>query len=345
LLWRFGGRGSRSWAYGRAAPCGSLMSSMLSQQQVPAQQATGMRQYFPRMTSLSRQASEGVLRSSTAPTVVPGARPTYSTPSELSEPPAPAEPLVTEVPRPGSSRQPALNCSSRENSYPQIAGAELLTEFPKVVHLNIGGHRYMTTLNTLRTDPNSMLGRMFSGQHPVLRDDDGSFVLDRDGRHFHHVLNYLRDGSVPIGLRRVERLELLREVDFYNLRGLYSIVAGPTAAAHASGGAGPWLHSLIQDLAKAEAADFSTSTHGHRVYARLRYGTEYSGDWIVSSPRNLPNVEYELYDAYLARDPITALNKMGAAGFRPCVDPPKIPASSACHSDTWDIMMYKDVWQ
>ena len=27
--------------------------------------------------------------------------------------------------------------------------------------------------------------------------------------------------------------------------------------------------------------------------------------------RNLPHVQYELYDACLARDPVTALNKMG----------------------------------
>ena len=124
------------------------------------------------------------------------------------------------------------------------------------------------------------------------------------------------------------------------------------------------------------------------VYARLRYGQEYSGDWIVSSPRlallgltlhktqcrnslscrrNLPHVQYELYDACLARDPITALNKMGAleaerplasfgffqtsgtsdswtgaAGFRPCVEPPTVPASTSCQNDDWEIMLYKD---
>lgn len=191
-----------------------------------------------------------------------------------------------------------------------------------------------------------MLGRMFSGEHPVLRDEDGSFVIDRDGRHFHHILNYLRDGSVPIGLTRVERLELLRELDFYGLMALYTIVGGPTLAAarHSGSGAGPWLHNLMVDLARAESSDFSASTYSHRVYARLRYGQEYSGDWIVSSPRNLPSVEYELHDACLARDPITALNKMGAAGFRPCKDPPEIPHSAKFHSDSWEIIMYKDVW-
>jgi len=226
-------------------------------------------------------------------------------------------------------------------------GASIVTDFPKIVHLNVGGHRFMTTLGTLRADPGSMLGRMFSGEHPVLRDDDGSFVVDRDGRHFHYILNYLRDGSVPIGLSRVDRIELLKEVDFYGLRSLYFIVGGPTVAAaqQSGGGGGTWLHGLIYDLARAEAADFSASTHSHRVYARLRFGLEYSGDWIVSSPRNLPNVEYELYDACLARDAITALNKMGAAGFRPCVDPPDVPSASRSQEETWEIMMYKDVWQ
>eukprot|EP00928_Gymnodinium_smaydae_P042756 TRINITY_DN28758_c0_g1_i1.p1 TRINITY_DN28758_c0_g1~~TRINITY_DN28758_c0_g1_i1.p1 ORF type:complete len:277 (+),score=54.69 TRINITY_DN28758_c0_g1_i1:82-912(+) len=230
---------------------------------------------------------------------------------------------------------------------PPQYGSEILTEFPRVVHLNVGGHRFMTTLATLRAEPGSMLGRMFSGEHPVLRDVDGSFVIDRDGRHFHHILNYLRDGSVPIGLSRVDRIELLREIDFYGMRTLYQVVGGPTVASAqlTGGGNGAWLHGLIADLARSEAAEFSACTHSHRVYARVRFGTEYSGDWIVSSPRNLPNVDYELYDACLGRDAITALNRMGAAGFRPCVDPPPVPLASQSLSDSWEILMYKDVLQ
>ncbi|CAE8618729.1 unnamed protein product, partial [Polarella glacialis] len=90
-------------------------------------------------------------------------------------------------------------------------GATIVSEFPSIVHLNVGGQRLMTTLGTLRSDPESMLGRMFSGEQPVLRDVDGCFVIDRDGRHFHYILNYLRDGSVPIGISRVDRIDLMRE--------------------------------------------------------------------------------------------------------------------------------------
>lgn len=252
------------------------------------------------------------------------------------------QPLVGQLP---------LQPSKVQELTPQVVtvphGSRKFEDIPDIVNLNIGGTRFCTTSQTLTASSSSMLARMFSGDHPVLRDEDGSFVIDRDGRQFHHILNYLRDGSVPIGLSRVERIELLREVDFYSIKPLYSIIGGPTVAAAqmSGGGGGEWLHALALDIAQAEAADFSASTHSHRVYARLRYGLEYSGDWIVSSPRNLPNVDYELYDACLARDPITSLNKMGAAGFRPCIDPPDVPSSSKCQSETWEIMMYKDIWQ
>jgi len=79
-----------------------------------------------------------------------------------------------------------------------------------------------------------------------------------------------------------------------------------------------------------------------RVYVRLRYGPEYSGDWIVSSPRNLAGVVYELHDACLARGPMDAVNKMCEAGFRPVPDVPVAPNVSDFYSDRWEIMMCRD---
>eukprot|EP00439_Symbiodinium_sp_Y106_P032906 s3174_g3.t3 len=129
-----------------------------------------------------------------------------------------------------SSSSPALATSPqatrREVSVPVYEGSSLTTEFPQLVHLNVGGRKLMTTLATLQMDSDSMLGLMFSGKLPVLRDADGCFFIDRDGRQFHHILNYLRDGTLPIGLSRVDRLELLREADFYGLKALYSFIGG-----------------------------------------------------------------------------------------------------------------------
>ena len=57
---------------------------------------------------------------------------------------------------------------------------------------------YTTTLGTLCREPNSVLARTLAyrdwshGQKP-----GESIFFDRDGERFRHVLNYLRNGTVP----------------------------------------------------------------------------------------------------------------------------------------------------
>ncbi|KAI9100246.1 hypothetical protein K1719_024464 [Acacia pycnantha] len=52
---------------------------------------------------------------------------------------------------------------------------------------------------------------------PVLLE--GYVFIDRDGKHFRHILNWLRDGAVPT-LKDSEYTELLREAEYYQLLGL-----------------------------------------------------------------------------------------------------------------------------
>ncbi|KAH9784577.1 FH protein interacting protein FIP2 [Citrus sinensis] len=89
-----------------------------------------------------------------------------------------------------------------------------------MVRLNIGGKKFYTTIDTLtRREPESMLAAMFSGRHTVCQDSEGYIFVDRDGKHFRHILNWLRDGAVPT-LTESEFLELLREAEYYQLLGL-----------------------------------------------------------------------------------------------------------------------------
>ena len=60
------------------------------------------------------------------------------------------------------------------------------------ITLDIGGYKCSTSLQALRAEPESMLGTMFSGRHPITKQNDGSVFIDRDGTHFRIILNYLR---------------------------------------------------------------------------------------------------------------------------------------------------------
>ncbi|XP_072146971.1 FH protein interacting protein FIP2 isoform X3 [Setaria viridis] len=86
------------------------------------------------------------------------------------------------------------------------------------VLLNIGGKKYATTVETLtQREPDSMLAAMFSGRHTLPHHPTtGTVFVDRDGKHFRHVLNWLRDGAIPV-LSESEYQQLLREAEYYQL--------------------------------------------------------------------------------------------------------------------------------
>mmetsp|Transcript_31670 Transcript_31670/g.73970 ORF Transcript_31670/g.73970 Transcript_31670/m.73970 type:complete len:285 (-) Transcript_31670:83-937(-) len=122
-----------------------------------------------------------------------------------------------------------------------IDNAGDLFGFPPVVELNVGGMCFTTSLETLQGDrfgpdcngSRSMLAAMFSGRIPTQRDPQGRYFIDRDGRHFQHILNYLRDGQYPIGLPMTERLEIEREASFYGLEALASHLRADLAGVDA----------------------------------------------------------------------------------------------------------------
>ena len=94
------------------------------------------------------------------------------------------------------------------------------------IKLDIGGHVYATSVSTLR-DSDSMLADMFSRRHPIKKQEDGSYFIDRDGTHFRYILNCLRDGGFKEGMLPSDsdtRTELLREAQYYQLRGLVALL-------------------------------------------------------------------------------------------------------------------------
>lgn len=112
-----------------------------------------------------------------------------------------SSPLVSE----GHTAQFTANMSSEENG------------FSSVVELNVGGMLFATTIDTLtHRNTDSMLTAMFSGRHRLHKDSKGIIFIDRDGTHFRHILNWLRDGVLPT-LDFPSYQELLREAEYYQL--------------------------------------------------------------------------------------------------------------------------------
>jgi hypothetical protein len=66
------------------------------------------------------------------------------------------------------------------------------------VELNIGGFRFETSVQTLRRLPHTFFDAYFSGRYAQDVCNDGTIFVDRDGEHFGHVLEYMRDGVVSV---------------------------------------------------------------------------------------------------------------------------------------------------
>jgi hypothetical protein len=112
------------------------------------------------------------------------------------------------------------------------------------VKLNIGGYHFETSVQTLRRVPHTFVDAYFSGRYAQDVCADGSNFVDRDGEHFGHVLEYMRDGVVSVadGVHAsVSLLRLLkREFGFFCIELVAEQAAEPVdpEVAYVMGGIG-----------------------------------------------------------------------------------------------------------
>uniref|UniRef100_A0A1I8AF14 BTB domain-containing protein n=1 Tax=Steinernema glaseri TaxID=37863 RepID=A0A1I8AF14_9BILA len=90
------------------------------------------------------------------------------------------------------------------------------------VKLNVGGSLFHTTVGTL-VKYDSMFRAMFSGRLDVMTDSDGFVLIDRSGKHFPVILNFLRDGAIPLPDSLHEVREILAEAKYYLLQELIEL--------------------------------------------------------------------------------------------------------------------------
>lgn len=116
------------------------------------------------------------------------------------------------------------------------------------VSLNVGGEIYTTTLDTLTRCRDSMLGAMFTGQISTLRDKRGNVFIDRDGKVFRHILNYLRSSSLDLPEGFSELPLLRREADFFQVRPLLEEIRRWESSGPLSRRDGPRGAMLLVDV-------------------------------------------------------------------------------------------------
>ena len=85
----------------------------------------------------------------------------------------------------------------------------------KIVKLNIGGTLYQTTADTLTRSHNFFSGLLDKAISST-KDADGAYFIDRNGRLFEPLLDYLRTGKLFI-LPGMSRAAVLEEATFYSI--------------------------------------------------------------------------------------------------------------------------------
>lgn len=85
-------------------------------------------------------------------------------------------------------------------------------QFPNVINLNVGGYLFTTSLSTLTKYEDSMLAVMFSGRHEIVKDENGRYFVDRDGKYFRYILNFIRSNDLP---PENVALDVLKEAEFF----------------------------------------------------------------------------------------------------------------------------------
>ncbi|KAF7639465.1 RRM domain-containing protein [Meloidogyne graminicola] len=95
-----------------------------------------------------------------------------------------------------------------------------------VIQLNVGGTSYLTMVETLKKDKNSLLAQILTPEgleansKVAKRLDNGTLFIDRDGKLFAYILDFLRNGKLLLPENFHEMARFKEEVQFYQIEEL-----------------------------------------------------------------------------------------------------------------------------
>eukprot|EP00818_Percolomonas_sp_WS_P002401 CAMPEP_0117443050 /NCGR_PEP_ID=MMETSP0759-20121206/4486_1 /TAXON_ID=63605 /ORGANISM="Percolomonas cosmopolitus, Strain WS" /LENGTH=280 /DNA_ID=CAMNT_0005234995 /DNA_START=256 /DNA_END=1098 /DNA_ORIENTATION=- len=110
---------------------------------------------------------------------------------------------------------------STNNSAESFTSLEELAD-DHIVTLNVGGIVYQTCVGTLRWT-NDVIGphflrAMFTSSFDVKRDSNGHIFIDRNGKRFEWILDFLRNGArLPMPENPTERQHMKLEMEYFGL--------------------------------------------------------------------------------------------------------------------------------
>jgi N-acetylneuraminic acid mutarotase len=151
-------------------------------------------------------------------------------------------------------------------------------------------------VQALRRVPHTFFDAYFSGRYAQDVCDDGSIFVDRDGEHFGHVLEYMRDGVVSVAedgaCPSVSLLRLLkREFGFYCMELCTERVAEPEQPemAYVMGGRGVGL-TMLSSMERYDASMGQWSEAAAMGTARWAFGAcVVAGELYVTGGRDENN--------------------------------------------------------
>ncbi|XP_069790623.1 BTB/POZ domain-containing protein KCTD18-like [Narcine bancroftii] len=92
----------------------------------------------------------------------------------------------------------------------------------EILRLNVGGCFFTARRNSLCRFKDSMLSSMFSGRFPLKLDKSGACLIERDGKLFKYLLDYLH-GELCIPEEARTRVALQEEADYFGIPYPYSL--------------------------------------------------------------------------------------------------------------------------
>ncbi|CAF1263987.1 unnamed protein product [Rotaria magnacalcarata] len=121
-----------------------------------------------------------------------------------------------------------VNASNEEKEWKDIKIKLATTSIQGKVILDVGGEKYTTSVEVLTREKDTFFTALFSKQWQLERDpDDKSIFIDRNGKIFTYILEYLRTNTVPINVMKDETLlaSLMIEAEYFRLMSLLDVLA------------------------------------------------------------------------------------------------------------------------